>query len=262
MNYETILLQRDGPVALITLNRPEKLNALTVLMAEELCAAIEETKRDGHSRVVILTGSGRAFSAGGDLTEMSRILGSALETDRGARSFLNVARALHELSLPTIARINGDVYGGACGIVMACDFRIAQENARFGFAFTRVGLSGADAGVSYFLPRLIGLGKATELLMLARTIDAPEAARIGLIHQAVPADELDRSVDTLALSLAQGPPLALMYTKRALRDGMDRDVNTHFEYEAYAQGLCFRSNDHREGLQAFLEKRQPQFRGT
>ncbi|MDR7463594.1 MAG: enoyl-CoA hydratase [Armatimonadota bacterium] len=261
MSYRTVLLQTDGPIATITLNRPEKLNALTITMAEELCALIDEISRDGRSRVIILTGAGRVFSAGGDLTEMNRIVESALSTDRGARSFLNVARALHGLRLPTIARINGDVYGGACGIIMACDLRIALEDARFGFVFTRVGLSGADAGVSYFLPRLVGLGKATELLMLGKTIDAREAERIGLVQQAVPAHKLDETVDGLARSLAEGPPLALTYTKRALRDGLDRDLHADFEYEAHVQGLCFLSQDHREGLQAFMEKRRPVFKG-
>jgi len=247
MAYETIAVQQAGSIVTITLNRPDKLNALSVAMADELCAALDEVGSGGQTRVVVVTGAGNAFSAGGDLSEMERILESALETDRGARSFLNVTRTLHELGVPTIARINGDAYGGACGIVMACDFRIAREEARFGFVFTRVGLSGADAGVSYFLPRLVGLGKATELLMLGETVDAREAERIGLIHQAVPAEELDQAVDDLARRLANGPPLALKFTKRALRDGLDRDLGADFEYEAYVQGLCFRTEDHREG---------------
>jgi len=262
MEYQTILSRKEGPVAIITLNRPDKLNALSVAMADELCAALDEMSGNRQFRVLVVTGAGNTFSAGGDFAEMERILKSALETDRGARSFLNVARALYELDIPTIAKINGDVYGGANGIIMACDFRIAREDARFGFVFTRVGLSGADAGVSYFLPRLVGLGKATELLMLGQTVDAREAERIGLIHQAVPGDELDRTVDDLARRLAEGPPLALGFTKRALRDGLDRDLVTDFEYEAYVQGLCFRTEDHREGLRAFLEKRKPEFRGA
>lgn len=262
MEYRTILVQRVGPVATLILNRPEKLNALSVAMADEICAALDAVGRDGQVRVVIVTGAGNVFSAGGDFAEMERILENALETDRGARSFLNVARALHELALPTIAKINGNVYGGANGIILACDFRIACEEARFGFVFTRVGLSGADAGVSYFLPRLVGLGKATEWLMLGKTIDAREAERIGLIHQAVPGDALDKTVNDLAHRLAEGPPLALKFTKRALRDGLDRDLVADFEYEAYVQGLCFRTEDHREGLQAFQEKRKPEFKGA
>ncbi|MFQ5343366.1 MAG: enoyl-CoA hydratase/isomerase family protein [Anaerolineae bacterium] len=262
MAYETIAVQQAGSIVTITLSRPDKLNALSVAMADELCTALDEVGRGGQARVVVVTGAGNTFSAGGDLSEMERILESALETDRGARSFLNVTRTLHELEVPTVARINGDVYGGACGIVMACDFRIAREEARFGFVFTRVGLSGADAGVSYFLPRLVGLGKATELLMLGETVDAREAERIGLIHRAVPAGELDQTADDLARRLANGPPLALKFTKRALRDGLDRDLATDFEYEAYVQGLCFRTEDHREGLQAFLEKRKPEFKGA
>ncbi len=261
MGYQTILVQRDGGVTTITLSRPEKLNALNLTMADELCAALHEVERDPRTRVVVLTGAGNTFSAGGDLDEMRRIQESFLQTDRGARAFLDVARVLHQLDPPTIARINGDAYGGACGIVMACDFRVAVEHARFGLVFTRVGLSGADAGVSYFLPRLVGPGKAAELLLLGQTVDAREAERIGMVHRAVPADELDGVVRDLALRLAQGPPLALKFTKRALRESLDRDLNTELEYEAYVQGLCFHSEDHREGLQAFLEKRTPVFKG-
>jgi len=262
MKFEAIAVQHAGSIVTIALNRPDKLNALSVTMADELCTALDEVGRDDQARVVIVTGTGKTFSAGGDFAEMERILESALETDRGARSFLNVARALHKLNLPTVAKINGDVYGGANGIVMACDFRLAREDARFGFVFTRVGLSGADAGVTYFLPRLVGPGKATELLMLGGTIEAREAERIGLIHRAVPADELDRAVDDLAQRLAEGPPLALKFTKRALRDGLDWDLETEFEYEAYVQGLCFHTKDHREGLQAFLEKRKARFKAV
>lgn len=147
-------------------------------------------------------------------------------------------------------------------MVMACDFRIARHDARIGFVFSRLGLSGADAGVSYFLPRLVGLGKALELLMLGKTVDAREAERIGLVHQAVPEDDLDRTVGEVAATLAEGPPLALRLTKQALRDSLDRGLQEQLRFEVYAQGLCFRSEEHREGLLAFLQKRPPAFRGT
>ncbi|MEK7387362.1 MAG: enoyl-CoA hydratase-related protein, partial [candidate division NC10 bacterium] len=146
-------------------------------------------------------------------------------------------------------------------IIMACDLRLARDDARLGFVFTRVGLSGADAGVSYLLPRLVGVAKAVELLFLGETIAAAEAERIGLVHRAVPVAHLDQVTDDIVRRLAAGPTLALRFTKRALYDGLTRDIATDFEYEAYVQSLCFQSEDHREGLRAFRDKRAPVFRG-
>jgi 2-(1,2-epoxy-1,2-dihydrophenyl)acetyl-CoA isomerase len=211
--------------------------------------------------VLVVTGAGRMFSAGGDLGAMDDIAGSPAAVDHGVRTFCEVARRLRELPLPALARINGDAFGGALGLLMACDLRVARDDARLGFVFTRVGLSAADAGVSYLLPRLVGTPRAVELLFLGETITAAEAERIGLVHRAVPAAELDQVAGDLAARLAAGPPLALRLTKRALYDGLDRDLAADLEYEAYVQALCFHSEDHREGLRAFRDKRAPVFRG-
>jgi 2-(1,2-epoxy-1,2-dihydrophenyl)acetyl-CoA isomerase len=259
--FETITIEEAGGVATLTLHRPDKLNALNVAMGEELCAALEALGRSARARVLVVTGAGRVFSAGGDLTSMDQVVSSAAAIDHSVRTYCEVARRLRELPLPAVAKVNGDAFGGSLGLIMACDLRVARDDARLGFVFTRVGLSGADAGVSYLLPRLVGVAKAVELLLLGETIGAAEAERIGLVHRAVPAAQLDAVTDVLVSRLAAGPPLALRYTKRALYDGLARDIATDFEYEAYVQALCFQSEDHREGLRAFREKRAPVFKG-
>lgn len=261
MTFETIRIEEAGGVATLTLNRPEKLNALNVRMGEEICAALEVLARSATARVLVVTGAGRMFSAGGDLSSMDQIAGSAASIDHSVRIYCDVTRRLRELPLPAVAKLNGDAFGGSLGIAMACDFRLARDDARLGFVFTRVGLSGADAGVSYLLPRLVGVAKAVELLFLGETIAAPEAERLGLIHRAVPAADLDRVTDEIVTRLAAGPPLALRFTKRAVYDGLTRDMAADAEYEAYVQALCFQSEDHREGLRAFRDKRAPVFRG-
>lgn len=261
MTFETITLTEREGVVTLTLARPDKLNALNVRMGEELCAALDGLAGRAGPRVLVVTGAGRMFSAGGDLGSMDEVAGSAAAIDHSVRTFCGVARRLRELPLPVVARVNGDAFGGALGIVMACDFRVACDTARLGFVFTRVGLSGADAGVSYLLPRLVGVPKAVELLFLGETITGTEAERIGLVHRAVPAAALDEATAGLVGRLAAGPPLALRHTKRALYDGLARDLATDFEYEAYVQALCFHSEDHREGLRAFRERRAPAFQG-
>lgn len=261
MTFETITVEEADGVATLTLNRPDKLNALNVTMGEELCAALDALGKSASARVLLVTGAGRMFSAGGDLSSMDQVVGSAAAIDHSVRIYCQVARRLRELPLPAVAKLNGDAFGGSLGIIMACDFRVARDDARLGFVFTRVGLSGADAGVSYLLPRVVGVPKAVELLFLGETIGAAEAERIGLVHRAVPATQLDPVTGGIVSRLAAGPPLALRYTKRALYDGLTRDIATDFEYEAYVQALCFQSEDHREGLRAFREKRAPVFRG-
>jgi 2-(1,2-epoxy-1,2-dihydrophenyl)acetyl-CoA isomerase len=261
MSFETITVEEADGVATLTLSRADKLNALSVGMGEELCAALDALAATAAVRVLVLTGAGRMFSAGGDLSSMDQLAGDAAAIDHSVRVYCEAARRLRELPMPAVARVNGDAYGGSLGLIMACDLRIARADARLGFVFTRVGLSGADAGVSYLLPRLVGVPKALELLLLGETVGAAEAERIGIVHRAVPPAELDEATGAVVRRLASGPPLALAHTKRAIYDGLTRDIATDLAYEAAVQGLCFRSEDHREGLCALRDKRAPVFRG-
>jgi enoyl-CoA hydratase/carnithine racemase len=261
MTFDTITVDQADSVATLTLNRPDKLNALSVRMGEELCAALDGLATSATVRVLVVTGAGRMFSAGGDLSSMDQVAGDAASIEHSVRTYCEVARRLRDLPVPTVAKLNGDAFGGSLGIVMACDLRMARDDARLGFVFTRVGLSGADAGVSYLLPRLVGAARAVELLLLGETIGAREAERIGLVTRAVPAADLDEATGGIAARLAAGPPLALRYTKHAVYAGLTRDIATDLEHEAQVQSLCFQTEDHREGLRAFREKRAPVFKG-
>ena len=261
MAEKTVILRREGGISTLTLNRPQKLNALNGELRDDILQALEEVRRDREARALVITGAGRCFSAGGDMEAMQIVQESALAANEGASIYHAVLLAIRNLDIPTISKINGDAYGGGACIALACDFKIACADAKFGFVFLRVGLSGADVGATYFLPRMVGINKAIELLMLSQVIDAQEAARIGLIHKAVPATELGKNVEELAKRLASGPPVALRLTKRALWGSLDRDILSQFDFEGYAQGLCFQTEDHKEGVKAFLEKRSPIFEG-
>ena len=223
--------------------------------------ALEEVRRDEEARVLVITGAGRSFSAGADMAAIHLVRESAMAADEGARIYHDVVLAIRNLDIPTISKINGDAYGGGNCIALACDFKIASKDARFGFVFVRIGLTGADAGATYLLPRIVGFNKAMELLMLGQVIDAQEAVQIGLIHKAVESQELDKTVEELANRLAEGPPIALKLTKRALWNSLDRDMLSELDYEGYAQGLCFQTKDNEEGVKALLEKRTPIFEG-
>jgi len=254
--YSTILIDREDGVITLTLNRPDKLNALSLMMADELTDALSDLRRDSEARVLVITGAGRAFSAGGDFSEFDQILNNPKLAQRGARSFLDVNAAIRKLDIPSLAKINGDVVGGACGIAMACDFRVASENARFHFPFVKVGLSAADAGVTHFLPRLVGLGRALKILLLGEAIDAKEAERIGLVHYVVPSEKLEQKTQELVEQLLNLSPLALATTKKALYSGFSKDLESDFELEEYLQTLCFASEEHKNAVRIFFEKKR------
>ncbi|MBI2060759.1 MAG: enoyl-CoA hydratase/isomerase family protein [Nitrospirae bacterium] len=257
---DAVLLTTDGAVATLTLNRPDRMNSIDVATLDLLCERLREAGRCGV-RVLVVTGAGNLFSAGADGSEM--VPRSSREWEALVDHYLDPIRLISELPIPVVARINGDCVGGAMGIALSCDFRIAVGTARFAAPFVKIGLAGCDMSCGYFLPRIIGLGRATDLMMTGRYVDAPEAERIGLIHRAVEPRELDAVTDELVKKLASGPPIALNFTKKAIRRSLDRNMAAEFDYEILAQVQCLQTDDHREGVRAFFkEKRAPKYVGT
>lgn len=259
MTYETLLVERKGPVATVTLNRPEKLNVLSTHVIPELRRAWGEVARDPEVRVIVLTGAGRAFSAGGDIGEM--VPGETSRWEALVREYLECVAELRRLPLPTVARLNGDAVGGGLCLAMACDFRLAVRTARLGVPFVKIGLSASDMGATWFLPRLVGRGKAAELLMTGDVITTEEGERLGLVNRAVPPEEFDATVSAFVERLAAGPPFALRMTKEALVRSLDTGMDEEFDFETLAQTVCLTTEDHREGVRAFKERRKPVFQG-
>ncbi len=256
---DAIQVEVDDGIGTITLNRPDRLNVIDIPTLDELIAALGKLATDSQARVIVLAGAGRVFCAGADQREM--IPRDSAEWEKIVDHYLDPVRAICSLEKPVIARLHGDTVGGGLGLAMAGDFRIAAAGIRLGAPFVPIGLAGCDMSAGYFLPRLVGLGRATDLMMSGRLIDAEEAERIGLVTRVVPADQLDETVDKLARRLADGPPRALAYTKKAIRRSLDYTMEGEFDYEIFAQVQCLQSEDHREGLAAFREKRKPVFTG-
>jgi len=248
-----------GPVATLTLDRPEALNALTVPVKVALRDALESLAVDRAVRVVILTGAGRAFCAGQDLAERDEPDAAPLEVEVRER-YNPIIRALRSMGQPVIAAVNGVAAGAGASLAFACDLRIAAEEARFVLAFGRIGLV-PDSGATWFLPRLVGPAKAAELALLGDPVDAAEALRLGLVSRVVPGDRLMDEARALAGRLAEGAPLALSLTKGALDRALTIDLDEALEGEAKLQGIAGASADHAEGLAAFREKRPPRFIG-
>lgn len=252
----------DG-VATVRLSRPDKLNALTFDTYADLRDLLSELPHRGDVRVLVVTGSGRAFCSGGDVDE---IIGALQEM--GAAELLEftrmtgaVTKALRECPLPVIAAVNGVAAGAGAVVALACDFRLVASSASFAFLFTRVGLAGADMGSAYLLPRLVGLGRATELLMLGDRIDAPRALAIGLATDVVDDANLPEATAKLARRLADGPALAYSTTKLLLTRELDADLGSAIEMEATAQALLMTSQDHREFYAAWRDRRPPEWTG-
>jgi 2-(1,2-epoxy-1,2-dihydrophenyl)acetyl-CoA isomerase len=249
----------DGPVATLTLDRPEALNALTVVVKVALREALERIAADRTVRVVIVTGAGRAFCAGQDLAE--RDLPDAAPLDVELRERYNpIIRALRSMGQPVIAAVNGVAAGAGASLAFACDLRIAADDARFILAFGRIGLV-PDSGATWFLPRLVGAARAAEMALVGDPVGAEEALRIGLVSRVVPGDQLMAQARELAERIAAGAPMALALTKGALERAATLDLETALEGEAKLQGIAGSSADHAEGLAAFREKRAPRFTG-
>jgi enoyl-CoA hydratase/carnithine racemase len=260
--YQTVILTIAGPVATLKLNRPEKLNAFGGPIREEVVDALEQLGRDDHIHAVIVTGEGRGFSAGGDIQHLKQLRDR--KDEAGVRAILaqgqKITRTMRSLPKPVIAAVNGPCAGAGLSFALACDIRIASDAAKFGPTFARIGLH-PDWGGSWFLPRLVGAANACELVFTGSMISAQEAERIGLVNRVVPHDQLLPFVNELAARIAKNPPGVLRLAKESIYRSMTSDLETAFARESDVQMECFNSEDFLEGLTAFLEKRQPEFKG-
>jgi len=264
VGYETIIVEKKNQIARITLNRPQALNALNETMGEELNAALKEAERGPETRCLVITGAGRAFSAGEDVSGLKeRYAGGAHPSlgDHLRKKYHPIILRIRNMEKPIIARINGIAAGSGASIALACDIRIASEEASLKQAFIGVGLV-PDSGSSYFLTRTLGPGRALELIMTGRTVGAKEAETLGLVNKAVPTAELDKTVDEMAEKLANGPTKALGLSKRVVNQAARLELSDALEYEAQNQQIAGRTKDHLEAVRAFLEKRQPKFSGN
>ncbi|MBE0414959.1 MAG: enoyl-CoA hydratase [Dehalococcoidia bacterium] len=263
MDYEDIIFEKEEGIATITLNRPERMNAYSPKMRFGIARAIEEAADDPEIRVLILTGAGdRGFCTGNDwVLQASQNPADAGLGERYRFSPLGwLAARVHRLDKPSIAAVNGVAAGGGFGLALSCDFRIASENARFGPVFIRRGLA-LDTGVAYFLPRLVGLPKALEICLSGDLLDAREAERIGLVNRVVPFDELMKEARSFAAKLTKQAPIAAQMTKRQIYRAQLLSLEETLEFETYLQQFCINSEDVKEGVAAFIEKRTPEFKG-
>ena len=258
-NFQHLLIQQEEAVVTITMNRPEVLNAFNDLLLQELTEAVEEAAQDETVRCVVLTGAGRAFGSGQDLSAFASHSGDG-SVSKHLKKYHRLIIALRSMSKPTVAAVRGVAAGISCNVALACDLRIAADNARFIEAFARIGLV-PDGGGGYFLPRLVGVGKALELAMLAEEISGEEAARIGLVNKCVPVAEFEAATAALAHRLAQGPTHAYGLIKELIYGSLDADLATSLELEGKLQDQAIVTADHHEGVTAFLGKRPAKYSG-
>lgn len=254
---ETLDVERRDGIVTVTLNRPEKKNAINGVMWEELRTTFDEVADSDDDRVLVLTGAGDGFCSGADLSSGDRDGVHPLER---LRHIGDVALRLHRLTIPTVAKVNGVAAGAGCNLALGCDLVIASDRARFSEIFARRGLS-VDCGGSWLLPRIVGMQKAKEMALLADIYDAPEAERLGLVTRVVAAADLDKTVDEIAGRLAAGPPLALSMTKTMLNNAFTVSMDQALEDEGRCQAVNLVTDDVKEAFAAFLEKRTPEFQG-
>ncbi len=256
MNY--VLTEKKGTVGKVTLNRPAELNALNTTVLGELNAAVDQMNEDSDVRVIIFTGAGRAFAAGADIGEMAD-----LNMDEG-RAFGKkgqaVFRKIEQLEKPTIAAVNGYALGGGCELAMACDMRLASERAVFGQPEVSLGITPGFSGTQR-LTALVGKAKAAEMILSAQNIDAQTAAEIGLVNHVFPADKLMEETEALAEKIAGNAPQAVRWANSAIKRGIEAGLETGITIESDLFGMCFATEDQKEGMRAFLERRKAEFKG-
>lgn len=259
MEFKTIRYEKDGGIARITLNRPEALNAMDLVLREEFRQIIFELKDDPDVRVVVISGEGSAFCAGGDLKTM----GGQEDNISGRDRVMRIGDTFYQLAnleKPVIAAVNGVATGAGLSIVLSCDITIASDKARFGAPFVKAGLV-PDTSMTYFLPRVVGLTKARQMIISGEMIDSAEAYRIGLVTKVVPHEQLESEVTLTAEKLASGPTKAMAMAKIHLLRALDSDLKSSGIFEAYGNALLFHSIDHKEAVDSFVKKRKPRFIG-
>lgn len=258
-----VLFSLDGRVGTVTLNRPDKLNAFAGQMRQELARVIDEAARDDRLRALVITGAGRAFCAGADVGYLHDLI--SREDWKTARDLVEVGSSvvstIASLPKPVIAAVNGPAAGGGANLALACDLRLASDRASLGQTFNRIGLH-PDWGGTYFLPRLVGPAKALELMFTADMIDAREGLRLGLFNRVVPHDRLMDETRELAERLAAKPTVAIALAKQAVYKSFHATLETMLQLEIENQTRCFKTDDAKEGIAAFVEKRTPVFRGV
>jgi len=262
MSWEFVLYNKEDGIGTITLNRPEAMNALGGGMRQEILEALDAAAADREVRVIVFTGSGKAFCAGGDVKEF--VSGaSRADTDlpldqRPTRD--KIVLLIQATGKPVVASVNGVAAGGGCNLALACDMRIASDRARFGEVFVRRGIH-PDWGGTWFLPRLVGYAKAAELIFSGEVIDAQEALRIGLVNKLVPHEELPQATREFALKFVKNAPIPMALAKKALQNYARLDLAQALDHEQIAQEICRKTEDRAEGMKSFVEKRNPVFKG-
>lgn len=260
MGYSTLLVECSSALATITLNRPDVRNALDMTMRNELLRALDEVEAAGEPRVLILTGAGGHFCAGGDVKSMRDRRQTAADGRARVESLNRLVLRLVDFPRPTIAMVDGFAVGAGCNLALGCDLIVASDRAKFGEVFGKIGLV-PDGGGTWLLSRMVGLSRAKELIFTADVIDAARAREIGLVNQVVPATDLERATRALGERIAAGPPAVLRLAKHLVNRAATSDLAGALDQEAWAQAIAITGEDHQEGLRAFFDKRPPRFTG-
>jgi enoyl-CoA hydratase len=262
VKYLAIEVEQSDRIARITLNKAEKRNSLSLKMMREITQACDEIELGSKARVIVFSGAGSAFCAGADVEDLIKSAAlKPVQVEGSLKAWFKLLWRIKSIELPTIAAVHGEALGGGLALAIACDIRVASDDARAGAVFVKRGASSADMGVSWLLPRIVGAGWAAELMLTGDIIDASKGKLIGLFNHVVPRDELMKAAIKLAGKLAAGPPLGLKFTKRALNRSIWEGLQGQLEYESATQTLTFLSEDFQEGMKSFFEKRKAVFRG-